>query len=331
MQGILDYIVNSVENGTPPPTYDEEHMGDETANYQRLAKRLSKIEENGAKSRTVETLASHTHEIAVTLGKIESGQKWLEKFLKYSVSAAFVWLVSLSGYLVSTMNKVSALESKGGSYTATEKALGKAQTPQEATANLNLLQAQIQKRSISKDPLSDVELAQVGVTLNATANRFPYVPAVWNVSSHLVNLRFDSVQREVPTDLPNCWDTYKRRVPDDLRMPNTPDTTAAIVDDQTMGNCVLTLDDDARFRNSGFGRAYEEHLVDFPNARLRFLVHDAFVTYSGTKLIPFSALACRNCIFRVSVGQLPVPAGQKVMRNLLTADLKDVTLTDSGV
>jgi hypothetical protein len=102
------------------------------------------------------------------------------------------------------------------------------------------------------------------------------------------------------------------------------------IDDQFMGNCELVLDDGPQFRESKFGKAYEHNSEIRNHVELRLNVHDAVVSYSGGKLIPFTILNCFNCVFRTQVTQRPPPEGQKVISQLLTADLKVIKFTGEG-
>lgn len=252
---------------------------------------------------------------------------WIRVVGGVVITAAAAAAVHFNTQLDTLGQRIATLEGKGGSYTSTERAIATAKSPEEVAANLDLLQAQIQKRAVSGDPLSSVELAQVGVTVSSTAQKYPDLPSVWSASSRLVNLRFDQT---VPSNLPNCWDTYKGHSEDGTPPPNRPAPNWPAIDEQRFGNCELTLDDGAQFRDSGFGKAYEQNLRDFPSVKLVLNVHNAVVTYSGGKLIPYYQLICKDCVFRTSVFRVPAPQGQTVMRNLLVADTSNVQLAPPG-
>lgn len=262
-------------------------------------------------------LASKTQEIAVSVGKIETALDGQKDFLRYSVIAAVLWLGGITGYLATTK------ENAGAPYQTTVRSLEKSTNPKEVTANLELLTGQIQKQAISKKPPSDSELKQVGAAVSDLAKKYPEVPAVWDTSAQLVNVRSDV--KALPGHLPSCW--KMPFMPSNFSPAGGPGGGGAISGDVTLANCELSLDDDESFRNSNFGRT--DLFLHAPpgKAQLRLFVQNAVVTYKGTALIPFSILICRDCVFRMtSPSVTPPPNGQGVLRQLLTADLDDVRL-----
>jgi hypothetical protein len=268
----------------------------------------------------IKTVGADVSSLKIKIESTANNTNWIMRVGIPIVTAAAAVLWAFNSHMGTLGERIANLEGRGGSYTATEKALTESKTPEEVATNLNLLQAQIQKRTVSGAPLNQVELAQVGVTLNDVVSRYPNLSAGWNVSSTLVNLRFD---RNGGTNLKNCWDTYKTHFED----KTTPPTSADYKNDiQWMGNCELTLDDGPQFRYSGFGQAYEKNLKSLPDLRLILRVHDAVVTYSGGPLIPFYLLHCNKCIFRTHVQNTPLPLGQRVIKQLLIADNADASI-----
>ena len=299
--------------------------------YNMLANRVATLDKSvGKLDRTLEALSRNTQPLAGAIGKIETALEWQEKFLKYAIAAAGLWLAGLTVYGITLISRVSALEGKGGSYQSTVKSLQGSTSAKDVTANLDLLAGQVQKQAISSKPPSDTELKQIGTVVSDTAKKYPELPAVWDTASRIVNTRFDLSKQSTPSGLPNCWDAPPRPDLGELfRREGRP-----IEDNVTLGNCELTLDADDNFFKSEFFLYNPPPVMLAPDsAHIHLFVHDAVVTYKGTELIPFSTLICRNCIFRLAQpAATPPPRGQQVMRQLLTADLDTVHLdTVSGL
>jgi hypothetical protein len=298
-------------------------MGDESANVRKLEVKLTKLISDNVSRNAFETLASRTQDVATAVVRIETGLLWQEKFLKYSVVGAVAWLGFLTYFIIATMGRVSTLEGKGGSYQATERALQKSDSPEDASTNLDLLAAQVGKRAISADPLSNAALAQVGVTVSGVADKYPQLPDVWRVAARLVTLRSDRNQ-SLSDNLPNCWTTYARHSEGEvLSRPG-----AVLAEDQHVGNCQLSLDYNDAFKNSGFGKVHEGRLVTANSLNepliLRIYAHDAVVTYSGGSVIPFGVFQCVRCSFKISSQVVPPPhEGAGIFKQLMIADLTD--------
>ena len=318
-QGLLDEIDFMVENGLPPQTENEEDV----TQIEGVAKDLKELTQSikaDFKSTSLEIRAVSNDVSALTIRaeRISTNSGWIIRIGSVVITATALVLYAFNTQIGALGQKIAGLEGAGGSVIATEKALEKADSPEEAKVNLNLLQAQIAKRVVSKSPLSAVELTQAGVVIREVSQRYSDISPVWNASSQLVNLRFD---RTPPASLPDCWTEYKGHHDDGVPPPMRPaPRNWIVIDEQRMGNCQLTLDDGPQFRDSGFGRAYEKNIKNFPTAQLLLNIHDAVVTYSGGPLIPFARLNCRNCIFRVKVNDPPAMDGQRVVRDLLTED-----------
>jgi hypothetical protein len=196
-----------------------------------------------------------------------------------------------------------------------------AKSSDDLSASLEQLTAFLRDRSAAGENIDKPELDKIALSVSSASYMYPALPQVWKTASVVVNYRVNRDQTYVKS-LPNCWDTMKGHweEPDKPMPPNT-----FWADDQFMGNCELTLDDGPSFRESGFGKAYEHNLTR-GHVQLRLNVHDASIVYSGGSLIPFSHLQCVRCTFHVNATQAPPPTGQKIMDELLTADLKDVSL-----
>jgi len=325
MQEILDDLFTAEDNGLPPPNENEEYMAENRQVADLSRQIIESAKETKADFKEVQgnfrTINNEIGRLRVDIHTVSTNVTWIIRIGSTVIVAVALALVYFNITLGHLAERISALEGKGGSYSATEQSLLTTKSPERADADLNLLQAQIQKRAISSEPLNPVELAKIGVTVNEVANRYPNLPSVWNASSQLVNLRFG---RTVPTNLPNCWSFYKGHTVDRDVPKNPLPSNAHIIDEQHFGHCELALDDGPGFRNSGFGQIYEKNLRDYPAAKLLLTVHDAVITYSGGKMIPFDRLVCVNCVFRANVKQTPLPDGQRVMRRLLTADTSNV-------
>jgi hypothetical protein len=327
---VLDYRHIVEENELPPLIENEEDMTN--GQRQDLTNQIVSL-----KNDVKEDLSSIRQELHSAkdsaadqknnLTAIKRDINWITAIGSFAISCAIASGIYFNIQLMNISTKVLSLEITGGSIVATEKAIQTSTSPEEVAANLNLLSAQVQKRSLSKDPLTQVELTQIGVTLNAVVGNYSQLPVVWSSASKLVNARF---QRQVPNSLPNCWNKYSGHFQDGVSPPSIPaPSNFPAVDEQRVGDCLLDLDDGPQYRESGFGKAYEQNLKIAPATKLLINAHDVIVRYSGGPIIPFSSLICRNCVFQLNVNQPPAPYGQRIVRQLLTADTNSVQFAGS--
>jgi hypothetical protein len=128
------------------------------------------------------------------------------------------------------------------------------------------------------------------------------------------------VDNNFNTDQPrNCLDTYSSYTPH-------PSNFNSRVSDMSVANCQLDLSDLVGFWNSEFGKHIKAEIDAGQTDRLNLFLQNVVVVYSGGPTIPFSQLACDGCTFRFNVNSVPPKAGSTLIRGLLQADLKLVTI-----
>jgi hypothetical protein len=319
-------------------------MGDPQVNYNNLAMRVTKVEKNVENiDRTLVTLAGRTTDVATAIARIETTIGSNRELLKYACIIAFLWLGALTYYGIGLIKDVGTLQGKGGSYQATEQALQDSKTPEQASANLALLVAQVQKRAAVGKPLDQAQLDSVAVTVRGATKSFPGLPRAWDAAATVINTRFSVNTSGVPENLPDCLDTI---VPGQERDRFThPDGTKTdspgFIDAPSqipwrahavVQNCVLDLDATPKFANSSVGKFFANEKMHHPNTVALFIeATHAKIIYSGGPMLPVSEIHFVNCIFDLHPTlELPPSKGRKFASHLLTADLDDNTINLGG-
>jgi len=319
MQSVLDEIVDIVDNDLPPLEENEEDMGIRKEDWPLIHAELDKRFE-AAKPQGIRRVVFWLKE-------------WGAISALWAVPLALLAAVITLGNFTSTrISKEAIFEQKTDDdfkdinqrLTSIQNTLSGVNTVSEVSSAL--FDAQRNGRKLSTDVLN-----RLGKSIEQSSIKSPDMGSIWQTASTLISYRYANNGKDQSSSLPNCWDHYIGHFADGIPSPNLPAPPNWLaIDEQRFGNCELTLDDGPQFRGSGFGKAYEKNLIDYPAAKLVLNAHDVVVTYSGGTLIPYYRLLCNRCVFRTAVRGIPTPQGKKVFRDLLVADTDKVELSQSG-